>query len=58
MKQYLVTAAAATLVALAGGAVEGAFTIEGITTPETIACANKGASANWTLPTTSSRAPG
>jgi hypothetical protein len=40
MKQYLAMAAAASLVAVAGAAVEGAFTVEGTTTASTIACAD------------------
>jgi hypothetical protein len=58
MKQYLVLAAAATLLAVAGGAVEGAFTVEGTTTPSTLACAAKIDSAGRALLKASSEAPG
>ncbi len=58
MKQYLVMAAAATLVTVAGAAVEGAFTAASATPPSTIACADKSDSADRALPKTSSDAPG
>jgi hypothetical protein len=58
MKQYLAMAAAASLVAVAGAAVEGAFTVEGTTTASTIACADKSDSVAAALPNTSSKAPG
>ena len=56
MKQYLVIAAAASLVAVAGAAVEGAFTVEGTTTPSTIARAVESGSADGAQPNTSSSA--
>lgn len=55
MKQYLVMAAAASLVAVSGAAVEGAFTVASTTTPSTIACADK---SDGVLPNSSSKAPG
>lgn len=58
MKQYLVMAAAASLLAVSGAAVEGAFTVAGTTTPSTIACADNSDSAAGALPDTSSKAPG
>jgi len=58
MMQHLAMVAAATLVAVAGAAVEGAFAVEGATTPSTIACDAESNPADGTMLKTSSGTPG
>lgn len=56
MKHYLTWAAAASVLAVAGAAVEGAFSAVGTTTPSAIARAGESGSADRAQPNTSNSA--
>jgi hypothetical protein len=56
MKHCLTWAVAASVFAVAGAAVEGAFSAEGTTTPSAIARAAESGAADGALPNTSSSA--